>query len=127
MRSLKSKDYAKILYELVNSAPDNIDEAIKIFYEFIIHENVISKVDKILEEYRILCNEKDGLKKLDIITSTKLEKNEIDNMENVFGNNVEFSYKVDKDLLGGVVVMEKNKLYDASLRYQLDRLKNHLK
>jgi F-type H+-transporting ATPase subunit delta len=126
MRSLKSKDYAKILYELVNSSQDNLDEAIEIFYEFIIHENVLSKVDKILEEYTNLSEQEGGLKKMEVITSTELDKTEVDNLQNKFGENVKLSYKVDRNLLGGVVVMEKNKLYDASLRYQLNRLKNHL-
>jgi len=43
------------------------------------------------------------------------------------GSNVELSVKVDPEIIGGIIVQVEDKVYDASVRTQLARIKENLK
>jgi len=43
------------------------------------------------------------------------------------GSNVELSVKIDPEIIGGLIVQVEDKVYDASVKTQLARIKEQLK
>ncbi len=62
------------------------------------------------------------------VTSTaELSATEVKRVEKLFsakhkGESVEFVYKIDKELLGGILVVDGDKFYDGTLRSQIDKI-----
>ena len=67
-----------------------------------------------------------------VSSATELSAAQRKRLEKVFsakhkGESVEFVYSIDKELIGGILVIDGDKYYDGTLRSQLERLGTHFK
>lgn len=65
--------------------------------------------------------------RIDVTSASELTPSQIKKIESVFsskhkGEKVEFVYKIDKELLGGILVVDGDKYYDGTLRSQIDKI-----
>ena len=121
---LSTQNCAKILYELTkDSSGKELDRIVKHFIFFLVQENMIEKIKHIMDEFVIYTKEKNGIVMVQITSAQELTKSEIDKICKHFGKNVEAETKIDKTLLGGVVIKDKNRILDASLKTQLQKFK----
>lgn len=78
-----------------------------------------------------LLDEYEGILRGSLITATELAKKRKDSireeLEKRFQQNLVLDYDVDGDILGGLVLKVGDRIYDASLRAQLDSLKENIK
>jgi F-type H+-transporting ATPase subunit delta len=66
-----------------------------------------------------------------LVTAVKLadnvQKNVVDKLEKQSGQKVVLDYEVDKDIIGGLMLKIGDKVLDASIRAQLQILKENIK
>lgn len=124
---LSPQNCGKILYELTKDvSAKEMDKIVKQFILFLKQEQMLSKIKYIMDEFVSYTKEKQGIVKLDITSARDLSKSELDKICKHFGQKVETEVKIDETLLGGVVIKDKNRILDASLKTQLQKLKRQL-
>ena len=50
-----------------------------------------------------------------------------DELKKKLGKDIEFEYKIDNSIIGGFIINLDGKVYDNSIKTQLERLKKHIK
>ena len=65
--------------------------------------------------------------RIDVTSASELTPSQIKKIESVFsskhkGEKVEFVYRIDKELLGGILVVDGDKYYDGTFRSQIDKI-----
>ncbi|WP_427337918.1 F0F1 ATP synthase subunit delta [Caloranaerobacter sp. DY30410] len=85
----------------------------------------------IIEEYIELSNEKQGIIEAQAITAVPLDEEEKLRLQNKLseklGKTVILENIVDEGIIGGVLVKIQDKIIDASIKGQLDRIQKNLK
>lgn len=106
---------------------DKISDTTFNFINVIVEKNRISYIDKIIESYKQLYNDYNGILEITAITSTQmsdtLKKRLVDKLESVSSKKITLVEKVDKDILGGIVLNYGNTQIDGSLKSKLDNLR----
>jgi F-type H+-transporting ATPase subunit delta len=124
---LLPKQYGKVLYELTKDAKgDEMDKIIEQFILFLVREQALSKINYIIDEFVDYAKEQTGISQLKITSARKLSKSEIEKITECFGKKVEAQMDIDESILGGVVIKEKNRILDASVKTQLKKLERQL-
>lgn len=72
------------------------------------------------------------IRAIEVTSATELSSAQIKKIEKVFlskhnGENVEFVYKIDKELIGGILVVDGDKYYDGTMRSQIDKINTDFK
>jgi F-type H+-transporting ATPase subunit delta len=133
------KDFAKLLQSPVIPSHKKLA---------IIKEVFSSKVNKLTLEFFILISKKsrenllpfiatefineykkiNGIQQATIVTAMPLDENSKKSITNLVAsdskNKVEFTYKVDQNLIGGFILSSDGKQVDASVRNKLNTIKN---
>jgi F-type H+-transporting ATPase subunit delta len=90
----------------------------------------IASFPEILSAYRHEIDQRLGIAEVTIISARKLEAAERKGLQEritlLAGGKVRAEYEIDGSLLGGAIVRIGSKVYDGSVRGQLDRLKQLL-
>lgn len=126
------KQFAMALYEALDGKTSaQVKVAIKKFVEFLAGENMISKAEKITAEFVKVWHEKNNIIEAEAISSSGLDKTNIKLLKNYIvglsgAKEVLLSEKIDKNILGGVVIRYGDKVIDGSLRNSLDELRDKL-
>lgn len=111
----KSQQYAQILHKLLKETKeDNLDEAIKVFADFLKKNNDLKLADKIMEEFLSYKE-----KKVYIESAFPLS----DDAKKEFKKFGEIEEKIVKSLIGGVRVRIGDTLIDGSINGKLEKLK----
>jgi len=127
-----SKQYAESLYEAVKGKNDSqVKDAVKNFLEILIANNDISKADKIVKEFKKLWNKEEGIVEAEVVSARELGSDIIKLLNGYIvklskAKKVILNNKIDKDVLGGVVIKYEDKILDGSLRTKLGELKNEM-
>lgn len=127
MSKLLPSQYAKILYGLTNNiGKDSIDKVVQEFFLFLKKERVLSKVNYIIKEFVKYSKKQDGINEIEIISAQKMTEQKIQEIANLFGKKNEIKTEINPDLVGGIIVKSNNIILDASVKTQLNKLKQHL-
>jgi F-type H+-transporting ATPase subunit delta len=108
-----------------------VSKNVKHFITIVALNKRLYLIKKIYQNFVNKINEKNGLENIEVISSSELEKeNKLKiekQLKNSFSNNkIEFSYKIDKKILGGLVIKKDNIIIDSSLKNYLNKLESHL-
>ncbi|MBD3311219.1 MAG: ATP synthase F1 subunit delta [Candidatus Magasanikbacteria bacterium] len=126
MSKISNRQYARALYEVsleMEQKNMEITELITAFLAVLKKDHKIKQVDNIIKEFIKIEKEQSGVKDIEITASDELDKKTVEVIKKAFGDKVEETLVVDKTILGGVKVKLGDKIFDASLRTQLERLK----
>ena len=129
---ISSKQYALSLYELtVDEAEANINDILKNFIKFIIKNNDYEKFDEIIFEFSKVWDEKNSNLSVNLTSAHKLEdetKNILTKyLKNKTGfSNINLSESIKKDIMGGIILRYEDRVLDASLKSNLNNLKNKI-
>ncbi len=127
MRKQSNLQFAKALYQITEDLPkDKLPEVIKQFFVILQKHNKLKKIDYIIEEFVSYSKKQSGIKTVEVETAQKLNEKTLNKIEKIFGATSEVSQTVNKDLLGGVKIKVDDMVYDASLKTQLNKLKQFL-
>jgi F-type H+-transporting ATPase subunit delta len=81
--------------------------------------------------YSMLLDMKEGIMRGKLVTAIELTKAKKDGiktqLEEQFAHKLVLDYESDKDILGGLVLKVGDKVYDASLKAQLEQMKETIK
>jgi len=100
------------------------------FLEFVVEKKREDILLQILENYIELKDDYLGIVRLEVKSAFQLseEIKEIllKKFESIFNKKIEADFSQDKNLIGGFVVRFRDTVYDASIKHQLEKLKQSL-
>lgn len=128
---ITAKQYAQYFYQAIsdsNKEGDQIKIIIKKFVELLAEKNQLVNANKIIREFEIIWDDKNGFIQAEIKSANKLDKEIIELLKNYIiemskAKQIIINEKVDKKLLGGIVIKYKDKILDGSLKNSLQELK----
>lgn len=113
-----------------NIFEDKININIKNFFKILIEQDRISFISDISDSYKELLNEKNNILEGFVISAIPMKKEEIKELEEKlsekYNKNVTLENKVDKSILGGVLVRLGNEEIDGTVKTRLDKMKEQL-
>lgn len=126
---ITSQQYAQALYEAVHQTKDSdhnlvLDNFIKI----LTRNGDLEKHSEIEREYKIIDAQKKGIQAAKVTVAREMEINSslMNQLNEIIGSKVEINKKVNERIVGGVIVRVGDTLIDASVKTQLNNLKNQL-
>lgn len=123
------KQYVQGLYEaLQDTKTTDHDQVINNFVEVLKSNGDLDYYEKIVTAYEAYDKEVKGIKQVEVTTAKDAVVNEklISHLNELVGKDVELKKKIDESLIGGVTVKVDDTLIDASVKSQLNKLKNTL-
>lgn len=129
---ITAKQFASSLYESVQKKSTvQVKAVVKKFVELLAKNNRLAMADKIIKEFVKIWHEKHGLVEAEITSVSDLSREMIKLLKSYVAKlsgakDIIVKMKVDKSLLGGVVIKYGDKVLDGSLRSSLSELKNKM-
>lgn len=139
---IENKDYVKILtYPTIEnkdkkrslkSVLKGFDQLFLNFLFVLIDNNRFCNFNDIFDAYSELVYEKRGIIKVDIVSATKLTKNEMAGLNEKLskyygGKQIEANYTIDNGLKAGITVRTKNEVLSLSLKDKIESMENCIK
>ena len=114
-----------------------IDEAFSSAHEYVINflkllceKKCTHTFSDCVKEYKKLYNKKNNIENVTAITavelSDELKAKLISKLEKEYGKKIQLETKVDKEILGGIILRTENSQTDASVRARLNAIKAQL-
>ena len=115
------KQFALSLYEVVVGK----------FVELLAKKNMLARADKIAGQFVKIWNEKHGIVEALVTSAKGLDKASLKFLEHYVAGlsgarEVVFKEKMNKNILGGVIIKYGDKVVDGSLKTNLEELKENL-
>jgi len=125
------KQYALALFEsLAETDPKDSSTVLDNFVKVLAENNDLRLFDEISEEFHKLELAKKGIKQAEVTSAHPLthenEKEILHELNKLVKGDYELKKKVDEQLIGGVVIKMDDKMIDASVKNNLEQLKNNL-
>ncbi len=115
------KQYAEVLYDLVNEASESRSkETIKKFVGAMLKNGDLSKANLVIQEFEKVYLLRSGKEKIEVTTVDKDSSKLKDKLKG------EVVFREDAKILGGVRIKVGDKLIDNTLRARVNRLKESL-
>jgi F-type H+-transporting ATPase subunit delta len=96
----------------------------------LINNDRIAHIDEIAAAYRAELQERMGIRQAEITTARELSEQErrslVAGVGQLAGGQVQATFRLDKNILGGTVVRIGSTVYDGSIRGRLERLREAL-
>ena len=106
------------------------EELARNFLLLLVEKNRAGEVEEIVEEFERLAAREEGILEVELTTAIELSDDEaqgvIEQIEKASGRPVEATRRVDRDLIGGIVLQVGSLRLDGSVRGRLDRLRHEL-
>ena len=107
-----------------------VDNDLKNFFKILVEKGRITSVEAIEATYKELLNEKNNILEGYVISAVPMNDEKIKELETElskkYNKNVTLENKVDKSVLGGVLVRLGNTEIDGTIKTRLNGLKNQL-
>jgi F-type H+-transporting ATPase subunit delta len=100
------------------------------FVMFLVEKRRVRFLPEIIEAFDLLVREQKGIAKATCITAEKITDDErrklIEKLAQKTSLQIELQERIDKSILGGMVIILRDQIIDGSIRYGLNQLKNRL-
>ncbi|MBT4277231.1 ATP synthase F1 subunit delta [Candidatus Falkowbacteria bacterium] len=129
---ITSKQYALSLYDVtIDSDKGDLEMIIKNFIKVLVKNNDLKIVDKIIDEFNDILDKKEGRAKVEVISAYKLDNEVIELLNKNISKMLDkkeiiINNKVQKDILGGLILKYNDTVIDGSLKKKLALLKQDL-
>lgn len=126
---ITTKQYTESLYQTIQDKKDGeVVAVIENFVKVLQSNNDINKLKQITKQFCEIWNKEEGIIEAEIISAKNLDNEIIGLLNNYIAKlsgakKVLVKQKVDKNILGGVIIKYKDKILDGSLRMKLSELK----
>jgi F-type H+-transporting ATPase subunit delta len=101
------------------------------FVQLLARNRRLAALEGAISAYQLMAAEAKGEAVADVISAEKLTANQIKDLKAALkasiGRDVQLNAKVDKSILGGLIVKVGSKMMDNSIKTKLDNLKNAMK
>jgi len=131
MKKYSPKQYAQALMEsLEGTSPNDEGKVLDNFAKVLAENNDLKMFDQIAEEFHKLDLEKKGQKLVEVTSAHPIshgnEQEILAELNRLAKGKVEIKKKIDEGLIGGVLIKMDDQILDASIKSQLEQLKNEL-
>ena len=125
------KQYAQALMDaLESSGPKDEGQVLDNFVKVLAENNHLRMLDAISEEFHRLELAKKGLKQAEVTTAHPINRENEQGIIREFNKLVKgdliLKKKIDENLIGGVIIKVDDQMLDASIKNDLEQLKNSL-
>jgi F-type H+-transporting ATPase subunit delta len=100
------------------------------FFDLLLRKHRINLLSDIAVEFERLLEEHQGLIKTKVVTAVHIDdetKNRLkDKLEKISGKKIEIIHRIDRSIIGGVVVYMHNHIIDRSVKRELEQLRHDL-
>lgn len=121
---IKESDKLNILKEIFSS---KVSLESMQFVEFVLEKNRIEILSDISRRFVELVDEIQGFVEVEVASIDLLDNNQKEllknKLESITNKKVRLSYRIDKNLIGGFTARVKDKVFDASVKHQLENLR----
>ena len=115
---------------LIDEAFSSCGEYVKNFLKILCEKKYIHIFPECAKEYEKQYNKKLGIEKVTAITAVPLDdeyrERLIKKLEKETGKKIVLTEKVDKTILGGIILRTENSQTDASVRTRLERIRTEI-
>ena len=126
---IKSKDKLEILQNILKSK--NPNELTSTFLKVLSKNKRFQKTVDIISQFKNINAQKRGDVLADITSAEKLSNEQQDNIKEqlrtILGDKLSLSYKVDEQIIGGLIIKVGSKMIDTSLSNKINKLKIAMK
>ncbi|OGH93624.1 MAG: ATP synthase F1 subunit delta [Candidatus Magasanikbacteria bacterium RIFOXYD2_FULL_41_14] len=128
MRKKRSnKQYASALYEVAeHTKGKHLDAILKKFVEILVRDRRLKKFENVIVEYEKLAQKQAGITALSVYSARSIGKATLERINTAFGGKTAITENIEQELLGGIKIKTDDKILDASLKKQLEILKQKL-
>ena len=115
---------------LQNTFTTRLAPRLLMFLELLLEKHRTNLLPEIADEFEKLMEEHQGFIKARVLTATflsdELKGRLKEKLEIISGKKIEIIHKVDKSIIGGIIVFLHNRVIDKSIKHQIDVLKQDL-
>ena len=127
MKTLSPQQYAKALYEATRGLEKkHVEEAVEAFIQMIRQNHEEKKLPQILNEFEVYSKKQEGYIEMEVTSAFPLSNSVKKQINEIFGGKAEMKVKEDGSLLGGVIIKTDNKIFDASVKTQLQKMREQI-
>ncbi|MDP3043311.1 MAG: ATP synthase F1 subunit delta [bacterium] len=126
------KQYVESLYQSVHNKKDSqIKSVIENFVKLLVANNDMAKADKITCQFIKIWNKEEGIVEAEVVSARELDKKIVKLLNGYIvqlsgARKVLLKQKIDKNVLGGVIIKYEDKILDGSLKMKLNELRNKM-
>ena len=126
--SLEPSDKLKVLDAV--AARVGMEKTVRNFVAVLMDHTRLDALDEVVAEYKTIADEASGIAEVEIVSAKPLEQDERNLLQwkagELAGSDVRVSWSEDASLLGGAVIRLGSRVFDGSVRGQLQQMKEHL-
>ena len=115
---------------LIDEAFSSADEYVLNFLKLLCEKKAVHLFGECFKQYVLQYNKKNNIESVTVITAAPLSEEQIirltAKLEKETGKTVKTDFKIDKSILGGIIIRTENSQTDSSVRARLDSLKKQL-
>lgn len=126
------KSYAQSLYESTDGkTADEVTVISKKFVEIIAKNNHLAKTGAIIDEFIKIWNDEKGIVEATVVSAKEMDAETVNRLNDHIlklskAKEIVLKQKVDKSILGGVVIAYGDKIINSSLKTQLADLRDRM-
>ncbi len=124
----KQNDHVEMLNGL--SKKFNFNPILNKFLNFLVSKRRLFYLDKILKDFVSYCSFKRGEVDAKLISAKELKDDEVEKIKKElfakFGSRINLDYKVDKDLISGLIIQVGSIMIDNSMKNKLKQIKSQM-
>lgn len=126
--SLAQADKLKVLDAVAGRI--GMDGTVRNFIAVLMDHERLSSLREVVEEYGVIADEANGIHEVEIVSANPLTTEGRNLLKwkagELAGSDVRVLWTEDAALLGGAIIRVGSRVYDGSVRGQLEQLKQHL-
>ena len=100
------------------------------FLKFLVSKRRLFYLDKILKDFILYCSFKRGEIEAKLISAKELQNDELEKIKkelfDKFGSKINLDYKIDKELISGLVIQVGSIMIDNSMKNKLKQIKSQM-
>lgn len=127
--AFSAEEKKAVLNQLIEKV--SVDPMVKNFCDLMADNGRVELLPAVASDYKAMMDAVSGVIAGELITVSELSEDRKSaiqaNLEKQAGKKLELSFATDKDILGGIVLKVGDKVMDASLKAQLQILKENIK
>ena len=108
----------------------SFNPTIEKFLKFLVRKRRLFYLDKILKDFVLYCSFKRGEIEAKLISAKKLQSDELEKIKkelfDKFGSKINLDYKIDKELISGLVIQVGSIMIDNSMKNKLKQIKSQM-
>ncbi len=126
-KKLSANQYAKVLYEVTQGLQgESLSKAISEFTILVRKNQAWKRMAEIVEAFQKYARKQEGWVELHVTSAHELSEKMIEEISKQFGGKADVTVAEDAKLIGGIKVQTDNKIFDASVKTQLQKMKETL-